>query len=164
MTDRELIILLDTNVLLDEYLPARPGSAASRELIDRAFNRGDHLLFCPHALTDVHYVIMATFKKMVRAEKGELTEADALAIQEIAWGCIDNLCEWATSVGSTQGDVWLARKYKRLNHDLEDNIVLAAAERAKVDYLVTSDQQLLKKATVAALSPEDMLALLDARA
>ena len=164
MTDRDFIILLDTNVLLDEFLPDRSSSAASRELINRAYKRGDHLLFCPHSLVDVHYQIAATFKKMVRMEKGTLSDTDALAIQEIAWGCTDNLCEWATSVGSAQVDVWLARKYKKLNRDFEDNIILAASERAKVDYLVTSDQQLLKKATVAALSPEDMLALLDARA
>lgn len=163
MTDRELTILLDTNVLLDEYLPDRPCSPVSRKLIDRVYKRGDHLLFCPHALVDVHYQIAATFKKMVRAEKGELTQADALAIQEIAWGCIDNVCEWATSAGSAQSDVWLARKYKQLNRDFEDNVLLAAAERSNVDYLVTSDRQLLQKATVAALSPEDMLAVLDAR-
>ena len=164
MTDRELIILLDTNVLLDEFLPERPSSTVSRELIDRACKRGDHLLFCPHSLVDVHYQIATAFKKMVRTEKGSLSDADALAIQEIAWGCTDNLCEWATSAGSAQVDMWLARKYKKLNRDFEDDVILAAAERAKVDYLVTSDQQLLKKATVAALSPEDMLALLDARA
>lgn len=100
---------------------------------------------------------------MVRDEKGTLSDSDALAIQEIAWGCIDNLCEWATSAGSAQGDIWMARKYKRLNHDFEDNVVVAAAERSKVDYLVTSDQKLIKKATVPALAPEDMLAVLDAR-
>lgn len=164
MMDRELTILLDTNVLLDEFLPDRPSSAASRKLIDKAYKRGDHLLFCPHALIDVHYQIAATFKKMVRSEKGQLSQADSMAIQEIAWGCIDNVCEWATSAGSAQSDVWLARKYKQLNHDFEDNAVLAAAERCKADYLVTSDRQLLQKATVAALSPQDMLAVLDARA
>ena len=46
--------------------------------------------------------------------------------------------------------------------DFEDNFILAAAERAKVDFLVTSDQSLLRKATVAALSPQDMLAVLKA--
>ena len=42
-------------------------------------------------------------------------------------------------------------------------MVLAAAERAKVDYLVTSDKQLIQKATVAALTPQDMLSVLELR-
>lgn len=86
----------------------------------------------------------------------------ARAIAEIAWGCVDNLCEFATAVGLDNSDVWLARKYRTLHDDFEDNFILAAAERAKVDFLVTSDQSLLRKATVAALSPQDMLAVLKA--
>ena len=35
--------------------------------------------------------------------------------------------------------------------------VLAAAERAQVDYLVTGDEALLKKATVPALLPRDFV-------
>jgi predicted nucleic acid-binding protein len=66
-------------------------------------------------------------------------------------------CSWLDN-----SDVWLARKYRTLHDDFEDNFILAAAERAKVDFLVTSDQSLLRKATVAALSPQDMLAVLKA--
>ena len=39
-----------------------------------------------------------------------------------------------------------------------------AAERAHEDYLVTSDKQLIQKATVPALTPADMTALLETRA
>ena len=38
--------------------------------------------------------------------------------------------------------------------------VVAAARRAKADYLVTNDERLLRHSPVAALSPRDMLALL----
>ena len=120
------------------------------------------LLFPARAIVDVHYVIYRTFKQMVREERGVVQETDARAIAEVAWGCVDNLCELATAVGMDGSDVWLARKYRALHGDLEDNFVLAAAERADADFLVTSDQQLLRKATVAALSPKDMLALLRA--
>ena len=40
-------------------------------------------------------------------------------------------------------------------------MVLAAADRAKPDYVVTSDRKLIQKATVAALTPEDALKVLD---
>lgn len=41
-------------------------------------------------------------------------------------------------------------------------MVLAAAQRAEADYLVTSDRALIQRATVAALAPGDMTAVLGA--
>jgi predicted nucleic acid-binding protein len=157
-----LKLLLDTNVLLDEYLPDRPTSKASRELIRRAQERGDCLLYPARVIVDVHYQIAATFKAAVRAEKGVLSDADAAAIQEIAWGCIENLEELATPVGMDVSDVWVATKYRRFNRDFEDCFIMAAAGRAQADYIVTSDHGLIGKSTVAALTPDDMLALLAA--
>ena len=161
MRQGPLRILLDTNVLLDEYLPMRPEADVSRELIDAAVHAGHELLYPARAIVDVHYMIAKTYKDQVRQERGTVSQADALCIQKIAWGCIDNLCDRMTAVGLDQSDVWLARKYRSFNSDFEDNFVLAAAERAQADFLVTSNKQLLTKATVAALSPANMLALLN---
>lgn len=55
--------------------------------------------------------------------------------------------------------VQLARKYQRTHEDFEDCLVLAAAQRVKADFLVTSDEALLHHAPVAALSVDDFLAL-----
>lgn len=55
--------------------------------------------------------------------------------------------------------VWLARKHRRIHEDFEDCLVLATAQRAKADVLVTSDEALLRHAPVAALSVDDFLAL-----
>jgi len=62
-------------------------------------------------------------------------------------------------VGADEADVWLAAKYRALNEDLEDNLVLAAANRAKADYLITNDTQLIAKSPVPALTPRDWLAI-----
>lgn len=161
--DRSMTLLLDTNVLLDLYLPDRDSAESSIKLTAEARHRGDSLCFCAHSVVDVFYQIAATMKRYAREEKGELLQADARAAQEMAWACIDNLCEIATPVGLGAAEIWLARKYRSFNGDLEDNLVLACAERVKVDYLVTGDKRLLKKASVATLTPEDALALLDAR-
>lgn len=56
-------------------------------------------------------------------------------------------------------NVWFARKYKCVHEDFEDCLVLAAAQRAKADFLVTSDEALLRHAPVTALSVDDLLAL-----
>lgn len=55
--------------------------------------------------------------------------------------------------------VWLARKHLRISEDFEDCLVLAAAQRAKADLLVTSDEVLLRHAPVVALSVDVFLAL-----
>ena len=163
MTTKHLSLLLDTNVLVDRYVRDRPHAAASHALICEAIKQECTLLYPARAIVDLHYQIGMYYKHLAREDNGALSKEDALACQEIAWSCIDNLCEIATAVGLDESDVWLARKYRSFNHDFEDNFVLAAAERAHADYLVTSDKDLLRKATVAALSPEDMLSYLHAR-
>ena len=74
---------------------------------------------------------------------------------------MDTLRDGATAVGADESDAWLACKYRKINWDLEDNMVLAAAKRAGADYLVTNDRVLISKANVAALRPADMTALLE---
>lgn len=159
-----LRLLLDTNVLVDEHIPMRPHAEDTRALLTLAVTQGHRLLYSARVLPDVYFQICQYYKRQVLAERGEVSETDALAIQEIAMGCIHNLCEISTAVGHDESNVWLARKYYRFSHDLEDNFILAAAERAKADYLITSDKGLLGKATVAALTPKDMHSLLEARA
>ena len=58
--------------------------------------------------------------------------------------------------------VWLACKYRQVHDDFEDDLLIAAAQRAQADYLVTNDERLLKHAPVAALSARDALAALRA--
>jgi len=101
--------------------------------------------------------VASEFKRAVRSETGRLTEADALAIQRLAWGVIDNMQEVGTAVGIDLSDIWLASKWRRVDSDLEDNLVRAAARRAKVDLLVTWDKGVLSKALVPTLTPADAM-------
>lgn len=78
----------------------------------------------------------------------------------MAWACVDRMRDFAVAVGADESDVWLASKYRSFNWDLEDNMVLAAAKRANVDYLATNDKDLIAKATVAALAPADLVKLI----
>lgn len=157
-----LTLLLDTNVWVDNYCVDHSSNEVVRRLIARAHAQGHTLVYPACIIKDVFYVLDHEFRR-VAARDGELGEADAHAVREIVWGCINNMCELATAVGADEGDVWLARKYKPLNADLENNMVLAAAQRAHADYLVTSDMELIQKATVAALTAANMLAVLETR-
>ena len=139
MMGQNPIVVVDTNVWLDNYLADRPHAARSREFVLQARKRGVQLAYPVHCLNDIFLLIQAHLKRLAR-ENGELSDADALAIREIAWACIENMREFATAVGADEADAWKACKYRRLTNDLEDNFVLAAAERASADFLVTNDQ------------------------
>lgn len=155
-------LLLDTCVWLDNYLGFRQGSAAARELVVTALERDIVLLHAVTAIKDVHYIVAQTLKRERRAAGGEVTEEAALADDQVAWACVSNMREIATAVGMDAGDVWLAEKYKSIHRDVEDNLVIAAAQRAKADVLVTSDLDLICHAPVAAMTPQDVLKLLNA--
>lgn len=159
MTSKRLLV--DTNVWVCNYVPMRVGHAQAREFL-RAVWQNEALLYYPAPiLKDVFYLLGLEYKRQIRAEKGELTQDDAAMVNELAWGCVQNMRDVATAVGLDDSDLWLACKYKSLSTDLEDNIVLAAAQRAEVDHLVTFDQDLIRKAPVSALLPSDMVALLE---
>lgn len=157
------LIVVDTNIWLDNYLGARPGSKTSRAFIVEARNSNYQLAYPVHAAPDIFYLLQVNLKRKAR-EEGALTEGDALAIRELAWACIENMREFAVAVGADESDVWRACKYRRLGNDLEDNMVMAAAERAQARFIVTNDRELIRKATVATYTPEDALAYLQATA
>ena len=51
----------------------------------------------------------------------------------------------------------MARKLRGIHNDLEDNLMIAAAERINADYIVTSDIKLIENPHVKAMTAEDML-------
>lgn len=152
-------VLLDTNVWLDAFDGARPRSREASELIDVCVRKGIDLLYAVGTSKDVFYLVGASLKRQARMAGTALSEGQARAIAAYAAACVTNMDEIATAVGADSSDVWLARKYQRIHADFEDCMVLAAAQRAKADYLVTSDEALLRHAPVAALSVDDFLAL-----
>lgn len=152
-------VLLDTNVWLDAFDGARPRSREASELIDVCARRGIDLLYAVGTAKDVYYLVGASLKRQVRTAGEALSEDQARAIATYAAACVANMGEIATAVGADSSDVWLARKYQRIHAGFEDCMVLAAAQRSKADFLVTSDEALLRHAPVAALSVDDFLAL-----
>lgn len=158
-------MLLDTNVWLDFFIPSREGYAAARSLITLAKKEKTLLLYPVHAVPDIFYLVNMGAKHNLRQLYGDSDELIAAAARTTAWECVNALCEVATAVGADQGDVWLACKTEHLHNDVEDNLVLAAARRAKADCVVTNDKSLLAhaaRAYVVALTPEDALESLGA--
>lgn len=153
-------VLVDTNLWIDKYIPHGPTSEASREVLRLCVSDDIALLYPMRSLVDVFWQVTRDRKNWLRREYGEITEAQARAVNADAWACVDNMMEVGAPVGADVSDVWIAQHLRDMHPDFEDDMVLAAARRAGVDYLVTSDRQLIQKADVVALTPEDMLTVL----
>ena len=151
------VVLLDVDVWLDNYLPDRPAGADSRLMLDWLIEHDVAISYPITAPATLFYLIQQAMKQASRIENGSLNQSDVQSINETAWACIENMAEIGVPVGADASDFWIARKYRAIHADLEDNLVLAAAERAQADYLVTSDKSLLGKSTVPALSPHDFI-------
>lgn len=152
-------VLLDTNVWLDLFDGGRPHSTESAELAGVCMRSGISLTYAAISIKDIYYLIASRLKREARAE-GELSHGSARAAEMYASSCVRTMDEIACAVGLDLSDVWMAQKYQRVHSDFEDCLILAAAKRSQCDFLITSDEELLKHAPVAALSIADALRLL----
>lgn len=159
---KALRLLVDCNVWVDSYLVPRKRHEESLAFINEALEAGSTLLYGASKLETLFYVIRADAKRIILGQKDRLSEQDADFALQFAWGCVNNIYDIATAVGLDQGDLWLARKYRVYHPDLEDNVLLAAVERTRADYLVTWDEKLLRDAAalVRAVTPTTMRAVL----
>lgn len=150
-------ILVDTNVWIDYYLGYRPGSKEACELMETARAKGVAVLYACTSSKDIYYTVRGDTKRKVRLENGSLTESEANACNELAWGCIRNMTDNAIAANVGQAEMWLACHHKKLHSDFEDDLVIAAAQSAEADYFVTNDQALLGKCPVTAFTPQGMV-------
>lgn len=157
MSDKPHLLVLDTNVWIEANLGWRDGHKEANELIAFAREHGIELAYAITTVKDVFYLVGADLKWRERKEVGSLSQEAANTIAEISWAVTNNMSEVATPIGMDLADVWMARKLRPIHNDLEDNLVIAAAERANADYIVTSDEKLLQNPHVRALTSADML-------
>lgn len=156
-----LTLLIDTNVWLDHFLGrSNTASPATDVLTYAAKNERVMLTYASTTAKDVFFLVGRILKQEAR-ECGALSEGCAQAANEVAWACLENMSELATAIPADEGDLWFARKYRSYHGDFEDNLIVAAARRAKADYIVTTDKLLLKHAPAAAITPQDLLGKLN---
>ena len=156
-------VLCDTGVWLDFFLGNRARHEVAQQFVDACEREGVALLVSPASLNDFFHLCQLELKQATRLATGDFTPQFASAIDEVAWADLENLSEIATVVTADASDVWLARQHRPVHGDFEDDLVVAAAQRAKADFLVTNDEQLLRHAPVAALSVEDALKVIESR-
>lgn len=154
-------LLVDSNVWIDSYLGDHLHFDESYRFLKTARARGSQLLYGASKLEGMFYVLASEFERGMRDGDGQMPHNASSIAREFAWGCIENIRKLGTAVGLDEGDLWLACKYRTIGPDFEDDVMLAAAERAHADYIVTWDKELLSTATVRTGTPVQMLALME---
>lgn len=156
MTSLQSGLFLDTNILLDYCLPGRRGHDDSFKLIDACCRKNISLYCAVSSLKDVYYVIERSIQNAI-AKEGKHNGGTSVSI---AWGMLERICSLVQAVGVDVSDAWIATKYRSLHNDFEDNMLIAACERARAAHLITSDVELREDAPVSTLRADQALALL----
>ena len=154
-------VLLDTHIWFERYLPGREQQEAVNTLIDEALVHDCALAFAAQSALDVYQRVQREHKLWAR-KQGSLTEATAKAIKRLAWDCVNDMQTLSTPIPVDMSDFYLACKHRDIHDDLEDDLVIAACEKAHANYLVTLDRKLLAHAPVEAVTPSEMTELLRA--
>lgn len=163
MSDVPVSIMIDTNVWVDAFCGWHTHAPEAKKLLTDAQRSGCELLYPVHCIKDIGYLLVQEFKRKTREDEGQLTDLASNAIKISTASLVRNIMELATAVGADGSDLWLADKYLPIHGDFEDNLVLAACQRARADYLVTNNQALISHANVVAKTPEDMVRLIEAK-
>ena len=156
------IIMVDTCVWLDIFIPGRPLREESLSFFEAARAHDAELLFTMEIARAVFRNVGVEAKRWVRSGGDGLTESSARAIAQHSWDFIEDMREWGTPIGSSPADLWIASKLRDDHAGFEDGLIIGACMRLGVDYLVTNDEALIRHAPVATVTPHMMVKLLEA--
>ena len=136
-------LLLDTNVLLDAVLVRAPWAASAVRLLALCGHGQVRGLLSVHAIATVYYVVAKS-----------LGAPGARAV-------VAELIELLTMVELGDDDVRYALTLPM--RDFEDALHVAAARRAGASHIITRNDRDFRGGPIPILSPDDVLALLEAR-
>ncbi len=146
-------LLLDTNVWLDYFMGEGPCVGEISRLIAHAQTSSLSLLYAPTTAKDLFYLI----PRRLRMRGGD----DGVSYAPAAWACLERMMEVAAAAPLSFPECELARMLRKKFPDFEDNLIIAAAETADVDYIVTQDKVFLSQAPEACITPARAAELLD---
>ena len=154
MIDGRYSLLIDTNVWLD-YLLGREGVQEATAAIQSALDHEDVLVTTPGILKDVFFLIGVSLKGWTREAGEKVAEESAFAVNEISWACLSQIQGMSIVLNLGFAEHLEASVLRSKNPDYEDNLLLAVAKIAKVDYIITKDKGLLANDVVSALTPAE---------
>lgn len=112
------------------------------------------VLYAPTSAKDVFYIIP---RRLKRAQMG--VDCSKESYNSVAWACLDAMMELGVAAPQSFAECEMAKMLRGEYSDFEDNLILAAGETAKADFIVTSDRGMLESTPEACITPARALEL-----
>ena len=150
-------LLIDTNLWVDYFVGNEPYAREVMELFEECDRRAVTLMYAPTSLKDVFYLVPRSLR---RAAIDSGTDVGDVSFKPAAWACVEKMTEIAVSATLSLAECELAWMLRNSHADLEDDLVVAAAETGKASYVVTYDTELLRHFAPVCVTPSQVLTLL----
>ena len=151
--------LVDTNVWIDYFMASEPHYREILSFFEAVDQHGGTLLYAPTTLKDVFFLI----PRILRREAIATGEIEETSFAPAAWACVRTMTEIAVAAPLSLPECDLAWMLRTTHGDLEDNLVIAAAETCNADYVVSYDRAMLEHFSPACITPEQADKLLSIR-
>jgi len=133
-----MIVLLDTNIIMDALQERRPFDIEAKEILKRAQDGKFACMFTANAATDIFYLY-----SKARDAKSARTALDFLLTNYSVVSVTHEDCKAAMLLPID---------------DFEDALVVVCAQRANADYIITRDDKFLKTASpVKLITPKSFV-------
>ena len=138
--------LLDTNIWLYYFLGEDAHKHEIMGLIASGQDDGVDILFTPTTVKDLFYVLPRALRRAGAMGPDE-------TMSSIAWSCVERMFELGTPAPQSAAECHIARMLWSTISDFEDAMIIAAAETAGADYIVTLDKKLLRAMPEVCVDP-----------
>ena len=151
-------LLADTNFWLAYLLKETGFYEPCARILEETAAGNAELYVAPTTVKDVFYMVPRRLRRM-DAQEGR----ESVSYRPAAWACIEFMLDCATPVPLSMAECEGARMLRNSVGDFEDGLILAAAERAEADYVLTFDRALLAALPEIFITPARCLELLPLR-
>ena len=152
-------LLLDTNIWLDYFLGTGSSIDAISQIVESGASGSVSLLFAPTSAKDLFYILP---RRLRRASGGTSPGCgEDASYRAVAWACVERMMELAVAAPLSHAECQLARMLGDELADFEDDLIVAAAETANADLIVTNDRAFLRSMPEACVTPERACRLLE---
>ena len=151
-------LLLDTNVWISFFIEGDSSHDETVRLLEEATSHNVTLSYTASTLKDVFYIVPRRARAQAVAAGFDVSNA---TFSPICWACAEKMTEIAVAVGQSLPECSLAWMLRSEHPDLEDNLIMAAAETSNVDFVVTYDRDMLEHFSPACITPAQALRLLE---
>jgi len=133
-----MVILIDTNVILDYFIPRQPYADIAGGILNLCFEQKCDGYMAAHSFTNIFYILR---KRFSAGERKKL---------------LLELCEFIEVAGVQRKQIIDALVNENF-YDFEDRLQVECARKVNADYIVTRNISDFSTSPIPAIVPEDFL-------